>query len=76
MDAIRTYLDAHKHSHLDALKEILRVPSVSTSPEHAGDVQALAEHLRNHLESIGLKKATVHSTPGHPIVTAEWLHAP
>tara|TARA_E500000075_G_C6975775_1_gene313485 strand:+ start:164 stop:1546 length:1383 start_codon:yes stop_codon:yes gene_type:complete len=76
MDAIRTYLDAHKHSHLDALKEILRIPSVSTSPEHAGDVQALAEHLRNHLESIGLKKATVHSTPGHPIVTAEWLHAP
>ncbi len=75
MDALISYLDAKKETHLEALKEILRVPSVSTSPEHKGDIDSLAEHLRTHLEAIGMDSATVHKTPGNPIVTAEWLHA-
>ena len=54
---------------LEALKSFLRFPSISTQPEHAPDLAACAEWLREKLSGIGLA-ATVHSTPGSPVVVA------
>lgn len=65
------------HSHfLAELCDFIRVPSVSTQPNHADDVKQCAEWLAYHLRKIGLKQVQVIPTPRHPIVTAEWRHAP
>lgn len=66
------------------LRELLEIPSVSTLPEHAGDVARAADWVRNRLTAAGLEHAEV-ITPaaggsnragGHPLVYADWLHAP
>jgi len=54
---------------LETLSEFLRFPSVSTQPEHTLDLQACAEWLSEKLTAIGLT-ATVHPTPGSPVVVA------
>ena len=54
---------------LEELTSFLRFPSISTQPEHAPDLVACAEWLREKLTTIGLT-ATVHPTPGSPVVVA------
>jgi acetylornithine deacetylase/succinyl-diaminopimelate desuccinylase-like protein len=56
--------------------ELLRIPSISALPEHAADCQAAAEWLAEHLRAAGLEHVEVSQTGGHPIVYADWLHAP
>jgi len=58
----------------DELFEFLRIPSVSARSEHNGDTRRAAEWLCRRVEEIGLK-ATIHQTPGHPIVVGEWRGA-
>jgi acetylornithine deacetylase/succinyl-diaminopimelate desuccinylase-like protein len=54
---------------LEELTSFLRFPSISTQPEHAPDLVACAEWLREKLTTIGLT-AMVHPTPGSPVVIA------
>ena len=60
---------------LEELKSFLRFPSISTQPEHAPDLAACAEWLWEKLTAIGLT-ASVHSTPGSPVVVARSAHDP
>ena len=65
---------------LDELKALLRIPSVSTDPEHRDDVRRTARHIADELQRIGLENVrlieTTGSSPtGHPLVYADWLHA-
>ena len=60
---------------LEELKSLLRIPSISTLPEHKGDVRLAAESLARELERIGLEHVRVIETSGHPLVYADWLHA-
>ena len=60
---------------LDELKALLRIPSISTLPEHKKDVQAAAEWVAADLKRIGMENVEVIATPGHPLVYADWLHA-
>ncbi|MCU0634773.1 MAG: dipeptidase [Gemmatimonadaceae bacterium] len=57
------------------LDAFLRIPSVSARSEHAADCAAAARFVADALSTAGLT-ATVHSTPGHPIVVGEWRAAP
>ena len=61
---------------LDELKDLLRIPSVSTLPEHAGDVRRAAEAVAAELKRIGMEHVKLIETAGHPLVYADWLHAP
>jgi acetylornithine deacetylase/succinyl-diaminopimelate desuccinylase-like protein len=54
---------------LQNLVDFLRFPSISTDPEKAPDLAACAEWLRELLSGIGLE-ASVHPTPGSPVVLA------
>ncbi len=56
------------------LDEFLRIPSVSARSEHNADTARCAQWLSNRLRSIGMT-ASVHATPGHPIVLGEWRQA-
>ena len=69
------YATAHRDQFLVELKDLLAIPSISAMPEHQPDVQRAAHWLADHFTSLGLCNAQVNSTPGHPIVTAEWLEA-
>src|SRR5215472_18882560 len=60
---------------LSELKDLLRIPSISTLPEHAGDCRRAAEVLVAELKRIGMENARIIETKGHPLVYADWLHA-
>ena len=61
---------------LNELKELLRIPSVSTLPENKADCRRTAELLVAELTRIGMQGARLIETEGHPMVYAEWLKAP
>jgi acetylornithine deacetylase/succinyl-diaminopimelate desuccinylase-like protein len=60
---------------LDDLKALLRIPSVSTLPEHKQDCRKAAEALLSDLKRIGMQNGKLIETEGHPLVYADWLHA-
>jgi acetylornithine deacetylase/succinyl-diaminopimelate desuccinylase-like protein len=76
MSVAADFVRANQSRHLDELKDILRIASVSTDPERAGDVKRAAEWVKARLLRAGCTKAEVHSTERHPIVYGEWLGAP
>ena len=61
--------------YLDELKALLRIPSVSTLPEHKDDCRKAAEMLAADLKRIGMENVRLIETAGHPLVYADWLHA-
>jgi acetylornithine deacetylase/succinyl-diaminopimelate desuccinylase-like protein len=60
---------------LEELKSLLRIPSISTLSEHAGDVRFAAQSLAGEMERIGLEHVRVIETSGHPLVYGDWLRA-
>ncbi|MFZ1083860.1 MAG: dipeptidase, partial [Terracidiphilus sp.] len=61
---------------LSELKDLLRIPSISTLPENKGDCRRAAEFILAELTRIGFEHARLLETDGHPLVYADWLHAP
>ncbi len=76
MAAWAAYLAEHKSKFLDEYLQLLRIPSISALPEHAGDVQRAADWVANRLRAAGVEGVEVMPTGGHPVVYGEWLHAP
>jgi acetylornithine deacetylase/succinyl-diaminopimelate desuccinylase-like protein len=70
-----SYARDHSARFLDELKSLLRIPSVSTLPEHKADVRRTAEALVAELKRIGMENVRLIETSGHPLVYADWLHA-
>lgn len=60
---------------LEELKALLRIPSVSTLPEHKEDCRRAAETLAAELRRIGMENVRLIETEGHPLIYADWLHA-
>jgi acetylornithine deacetylase/succinyl-diaminopimelate desuccinylase-like protein len=60
---------------LDELKALLRIPSISTDPEHKDDCRKAAELLLAELKRIGMENVRLIEGKGHPLVYADWLHA-
>jgi acetylornithine deacetylase/succinyl-diaminopimelate desuccinylase-like protein len=60
---------------LEELKSLLRIPSISTLPEHNGDCRRAAELLAADLKKFGMENVRLIETAGHPLVYADWLHA-
>jgi acetylornithine deacetylase/succinyl-diaminopimelate desuccinylase-like protein len=71
-----TYAAVRHAQFLAELKDFVRFPTVSAQPRHAGDLKRCAQWLARHLRRIGLKRVNVIPTRSHPLVYAEWLHAP
>jgi acetylornithine deacetylase/succinyl-diaminopimelate desuccinylase-like protein len=74
-DAARQYSREHGERFRHELFEMLRIPSLSGDPAHAGDIRRMAGWLADHLDLLGLDNASVLETAGHPVVYAEWLGA-
>jgi acetylornithine deacetylase/succinyl-diaminopimelate desuccinylase-like protein len=74
--ALETQLARTKDARLESYKDFLRIPSISALPERADDCRAAAHWLVDALTAAGLENAEAVETGGHPIVYADWLHAP
>jgi acetylornithine deacetylase/succinyl-diaminopimelate desuccinylase-like protein len=75
MDPILQHVTSQRSKALEDLKELLRIPSVSTDPARKGDIARSAALVAKHMEAAGLK-AEVLPTAGHPAVYGEKLTAP
>ena len=74
--ALSSYLKANQPRMLDELMQLLRIPSISTLPENKADVERAARFVAEALRAAGLEHVEVIATAGHPLVYADWLHAP
>ena len=70
-----SYARENQQRFLSELKDLLRIPSVSTAPEHKSDVERAAEYVANELRRIGMENVEVIKGKGHPLIYADWLHA-
>ena len=75
MDKLTAYLEQNRERFVDDLKAALRIPSVSAKAEHRADCARCAQHIADHLRTLGMTRVEVVPTAGHPIVYAEWLGA-
>jgi len=75
MTTPQQYAQAHGERFVEELKEILCIPSISTLSAYNHETYRAAEWFRDHCANIGLHKAEVIDTAGHPMVYAEWLGA-
>jgi acetylornithine deacetylase/succinyl-diaminopimelate desuccinylase-like protein len=70
------YANQNQQRFLGELKDLLRIPSVSTLPQHKDDVQRAAEFVASDMRRIGLENVEIIPTKGHPLIYGDWLHAP
>ncbi len=76
MAELETYITENENRFLEDLKSWLRIPSISTLPEHAGDIRAAAEYAANQLQHMDFERVHLVETQNHPLVYGEWLKAP
>jgi acetylornithine deacetylase/succinyl-diaminopimelate desuccinylase-like protein len=75
MSSASEYIEQNQDAFLADLFELLRIPSVSTEPDHKNDVRVAAEWVAAHCKTIGMTGVEVIETAGHPVVFGEWLGA-
>ncbi len=74
-DAAIAFARSRPNTYLSELYDFLRIPSVSTRPEHVDDIKAAADWLATNMETAGLENIRIFPTTGHPLVYSDWLHA-
>lgn len=74
--AATDYLAERRAASIDELLAFLRIPSISSLSEREQDVQRAAEWAAERLRQAGLEQTEILPTGGHPVVYADWLHAP
>lgn len=74
--SVDEFVHQNEKRFLDELFELIRIPSVSTLPEHKQDVARAAEFVASKLKAAGLENVEVIKTSSHPLVYGDWLHAP
>ena len=76
MEPVLHYIHHNRDRYIAELNEFLTIPSISNNAENRPDMERCASFLKGQLESIGMQRAAVIPTQGHPIVYGEWLGAP
>jgi acetylornithine deacetylase/succinyl-diaminopimelate desuccinylase-like protein len=76
MTDLTSFVNRHRDRMLEELKTLLRIPSVSTTPAHAGDCRRAAEWLGDHLRGLGCGNVTYLGSDTHPVVWAEGPSVP
>ncbi len=70
-----SYYSEHRDAFLNGLIEFLRIPSISTLPEHQPDVRKAAEFVVSELSASGMENAGLIEGHGNPLVYGEWTGA-
>ena len=74
--ATDAFVERNRSRFLDELKDFIRIPSISTLPEHRADVERAARFVAESLRAAGMEHIEIIPTAKHPLVYADWLHAP
>src|SRR6202162_2542360 len=74
--ATDTFVEQNQNRLLEELKDFLRIPSISTLPEHKPDVERAAEFVALSLKRAGIEHVEIIPTQGHPLIYGDWLNAP
>jgi len=74
--ATDAFVQENKDRFLEELKEFIRIPSISTLPENKGDIERAAQFVAGSLKAVGMENIEIIRTDKHPLVYADWLHAP
>lgn len=76
MSLAHEYARRHAARFQEELADLLKIPSVSTQPEHAADVQRAAEWIVADMRRIGMTLAEIHQQGDYlPLVYGEWSGA-
>jgi acetylornithine deacetylase/succinyl-diaminopimelate desuccinylase-like protein len=72
------YYEANRDGFLQGLTNLLKIPSISTLPEHKPDIRRAVDFLADELRAMGMKgvEAIEGKENQNPLVYAEWLEAP
>jgi acetylornithine deacetylase/succinyl-diaminopimelate desuccinylase-like protein len=70
------YLTNNQRRYEGELIEFLTIPSISALSAHAADVRRAGEWVARRLTVAGMQNVEIMETGGHPVVYADWLHAP
>ncbi|MDQ6634372.1 MAG: M20/M25/M40 family metallo-hydrolase, partial [Gemmatimonadota bacterium] len=73
---VLAHLEANRDRILSELIDFAAIPSVSTDPAHAPDIDAAARWVSTALAAAGPLTLRTIPTAGNPVVYAEWLGAP
>ncbi len=81
VDVAVEFASSNGERFVEELKALLRIPSISTDPDRVGDVRKAAQFVADELTRIGMQHVHLIETTsathnGHPLVYADWLHAP
>lgn len=76
MENVQNYIDQHFSRFQEELLDLLRIPSVSSDPEHRDDMWTAAEYVADSLAKAGADTVEVVTTDGHPIVYGEKMLGP
>ncbi len=71
MVSIEQYIEANKDRFLEELFGLIRIPSISSKPEHKDDMYKAAEYWKNLLLKAGVDNAQVFETNGNPVTYGE-----
>jgi acetylornithine deacetylase/succinyl-diaminopimelate desuccinylase-like protein len=74
--AINDFVQANGDRLLSELEEFIRIPSISTLPEHASDIARAGDFVAASLRRAGLENVSIIPTQKHPLIYGDWLHAP
>ena len=77
MNEAQGYAREHAGRFREQYEGLLRMPTVSTQPEHSADVARAAQWLAQDMRRIGMEQSEVIQVPGgrHPLVWGEWKGA-
>lgn len=70
IDEVIAYIEANKETNAQRLADLLRIPSISTDPEHKVDMHRAAEWVHKVLTGCGIISEIL-DTPGHPCVLGD-----
>ncbi len=70
------YIEENKERFFEELFSLLRIPSVSSDPEHKEDMTRCAKRLTELLLEAGADRAEVYPSDGHPVVFGEKILSP
>ena len=73
---IKTYIEKNEKRFLDELFSLMRIPSISSYPQHKDDMIRCAQRWQELLLSAGANRAEIMPTDGNPVVYAEYTADP
>src|SRR5688572_18410788 len=69
---VQTFVESIRPEFETKLKEWVEIPTVSAEPEHAPDMERLADAAVRYLKALGGEAEKV-ATPGYPVVVGRFM---